>query len=129
MRRAVQLLGRLGAEEEDAVARAHAVALGARRRARLHAQPAAAASIGQLHPQAIRLEVGEDGQPRDDGKYYMRSIKRVYQVAPFPTEEVKRKLEELKEERLRKRQRQQYAEWAVPSTRNRGDVLSARACK
>ena len=57
------------------------------------------------------LGLGEDGQPRDDGKYYMRSIKRVYQVAPFPTEEVKRKLEESNEERLRKRMRAQHADW------------------
>lgn len=34
----------------------------------------------------LRAIHGEDGQPRDDGKYNMRSIKRVYQVAPFSTE-------------------------------------------
>jgi hypothetical protein len=35
----------------------------------------------------------------------MRSIKRVYKIAPFATNELRRKLEELKEERLRKRLR------------------------
>eukprot|EP01043_Picozoa_sp_COSAG02_P009737 COSAG02_NODE_334_length_24367_cov_6.715634_4_plen_298_part_00 len=57
------------------------------------------------------LGLGEDGQPRDDGKYYMRSIKRVYQVAPFATEEVKRKLEESDKKRLKKRMRAQHADW------------------
>ena len=41
----------------------------------------------------------------------MRSIKRVYQVAPFSTEEVKRKLEESNKERLKKRMRAQHADW------------------
>jgi hypothetical protein len=40
----------------------------------------------------------------------MRSIKRVYKIAPFATEELTRRLEELKEERVRKRLRKQYAE-------------------
>jgi hypothetical protein len=57
------------------------------------------------------LGLGEDGQPRDDGKYYMRSIKCVYKVAPFATEEVKRKLEESNKARLRKRQRAQHADF------------------
>jgi hypothetical protein len=57
------------------------------------------------------LGLGEDGQPKDDGKYYMRSIKRVYKVAPFATEEVKRKLEESNKQRLRKRQRAQHADF------------------
>eukprot|EP01046_Picozoa_sp_COSAG06_P025575 COSAG06_NODE_2158_length_7449_cov_14.166939_4_plen_344_part_00 len=57
------------------------------------------------------LGLGEDGQPKDDGTYYMRSIKRVYKVAPFATEEVKRKLEESNKQRLRKRQRAQHADF------------------
>ena len=51
------------------------------------------------------LGLGEDGRPKDDGAYYMRSIKRVYKIAPFATEELTRRLEELKEERVRKRLR------------------------
>jgi hypothetical protein len=57
------------------------------------------------------LGLGKDGQPKDDGTYYMRSIKRVYKVAPFATEEVKRKLEERKWQRLKKRQRAQHADF------------------
>ena len=69
------------------------------------------------------LGLGEDGQPLDNAPYYMRSIKRVYQVAPFASNEVKRKLQEISEERLRKRQRSQHASW------NGAEVVASRGHK
>ena len=57
------------------------------------------------------LGLGEDGQPKTDGEYYMRSIVRVYKVAPYAIAEVEAKLKKQTEQRRNKLMRSQHADF------------------